>query len=260
MDLKELFKPLIIIEKEKWPLWQTCVLPPWPLKSLLHQKKSFERGLSVKILNSTFSNHNHSHCVPQGPMIGPIIGSLLSFIIIIIIICIVNLAKYVLNYVILWLPGYLVCFRGEGKGSTNILRHWCHCTQQDDETTGGTGVFGGTEPPIYFSSLSSDWLVEACSQWAASFLFQSPMTDLKDSSLSLLLQITSSDIFGHADNVLSENSFQGWMGYKLSTPRVGYFFNCCFILLGRDSKGDQKESDRAFMRPGLGLVKDNEAP
>lgn len=33
--------------------------------------------------------------------------------------------------------------------------------QQDDETT---GVFGGTEPPIYFSSLSSDWLVEACSQ------------------------------------------------------------------------------------------------
>lgn len=50
------------------------------------------------------------------------------------------------------------------------------------------------------------------------------------------------------------------MGYKLSTPRVGYFFNCCFILPGRDSKGDQKESDRAFMRPGLGLVKDNEAP
>lgn len=36
--------------------------------------------------------------------------------------------------------------------------------QQDDETTGVTGVFGGTEPPIYFSSLSSDWLVEACSQ------------------------------------------------------------------------------------------------
>lgn len=40
-------------------------------------------------------------------------------------------------------------------------------------------------------------------------------------------------MFGHADNVLSENSFQGWMGYTLSTPRVGYFFNCCFILLRR---------------------------
>lgn len=76
---------------------------------------------------------------------------------------------------------------------------------------------------------------------------QSLMTDLKDSSLSLLLQITSSDMFGHADNVLSENSFQGWMGYKLSTLRVGYFFNCCFILLRRDSKGDQKESAKLFM-------------
>lgn len=71
--------------------------------------------------------------------------------------------------------------------------------------------------------------------------FQSPMTDLKDSSLSLLLQITSSDMFGHADNVLSENSFQGWMGYKLSTPRVGYFFNCCFILLGeRQQRGPER--------------------
>lgn len=67
--------------------------------------------------------------------------------------------------------------------------------------------------------------------------FQSPMTDLKDSSLSLLLQITSSDMFGHADNVLSENSFQGWMGYKLSTPRVGYFCNCCFILLRERQQG-----------------------
>lgn len=59
--------------------------------------------------------------------------------------------------------------------------------------------------------------------WSESceFTLQSPMTDLKDSSLSPLLQITSSDMFGHADNVLSENSFQGWMGYKLSTPRVG---------------------------------------
>lgn len=77
---------------------------------------------------------------------------------------------------------------------------------------------------------------------------QSPMTDLKDSCRSLMLQITSSDMFGHADNVLSENSFQGWMGYTLSTPRVGYFFNCCFILLRRNSKGDQNASDRVSMQ------------
>lgn len=80
MDLKELFKHLIIIEKKKWPLRQTSVLQLWLLKSLLHQKKSFERGLSVKIPNSTYSNHNHSHCVPQGPVICPIIGSFLPII------------------------------------------------------------------------------------------------------------------------------------------------------------------------------------
>lgn len=84
--------------------------------------------------------------------------------------------------------------------------------------------------------------------------FQSPMTDLKDSSLSLLLQITSSDMFGHADNVLNENSFQGWMGYKLSTPRVGYFFNCSFILLGeRQQGGTRKESGRELHEAGIRL-------
>lgn len=88
---------------------------------------------------------------------------------------------------------------------------------------------------------------------------QSLMTDLKDSSLSPLLQITSSDMFGHADNVLSENSFQGWMGYKLSTPRVGYFFNCCFIPLRRESKRDQRETDRAQARLGLRTAQDSEA-
>lgn len=77
---------------------------------------------------------------------------------------------------------------------------------------------------------------------------QSPMTDLKDSCRSLMLQITSPDMFGHADNVLSKNSFQGWMGYTLSTPRVGYLFNCCFILLRRNSKGDQNASDRVSMQ------------
>lgn len=88
------------------------------------------------------------------------------------------------------------------------------------------------------------------------------MTDLKDSSLSLLLQITSSDMFGHADNVLNENSFQGWMGYKLSTPRVGYFFNCCFILLGERQQGGgtRKSQAESFTRPGLGFAEDDEGP
>lgn len=76
------------------------------------------------------------------------------------------------------------------------------------------------------------------------------MTDLKDSSLSLLLQITSSDMFGHADNVLSENSFQAWMGYKLSTPRVGYFFNGCLIPLKRETKRDQEEIDKTEPKQG----------
>lgn len=79
---------------------------------------------------------------------------------------------------------------------------------------------------------------------------QSLMTDLKDSSLSLLLQITSSDMFGHADNVLSENSFQAWMGYKLSTPRVGYFFNCCLIPLKRETKRDQDKIDKTEPKQG----------
>lgn len=83
---------------------------------------------------------------------------------------------------------------------------------------------------------------------------QSPMTDLKDSSLSLLLQITSSDMFGHADNVLSKNSFQAWMGYRLSTPRVGYFFNCCFIPLKRESKRGRRERERESL--GKAGIKD----
>lgn len=93
---------------------------------------------------------------------------------------------------------------------------------------------------------------------------QSPMTDLKDSSLSPLLQITSSDMFGHADNVLSENSSQGWMGYKLSTPRVGYFFNCCFIPQKREGRREQRErereTDRAQARLGLRTTQDSEVP
>lgn len=51
-------------------------------------------------------------------------------------------------------------------------------------------------------------------------------------------------MFGHADNVLSENSFQGWMGYKLSTPRVGYFFNCCFIPLKREKPRGTREREK----------------
>lgn len=90
-------------------------------------------------------------------------------------------------------------------------------------------------PPFILFSLSSDWPAKVWGQQCARFLsLQSLMTDLKDGSLSPLLQITSSDMFGHTDNVLSENSFQRWMGYKLSTPRVGYFFNWCFILPKRE--------------------------
>lgn len=85
---------------------------------------------------------------------------------------------------------------------------------------------------------------------------QSPMTDPKDSSRSFLLQITSSDMFGHADNVLSENSFQGWTGYKLSTPGVGYFLNCCFIPLKRESKRERREKERGRDETG---IKDREA-
>lgn len=133
--------------------------------------------------------------------------------------------------------------------------------QQDDETTGVTGVFGG-DRASYLLFSPAFWLAGGGVQPVSSQLpFQSPMTDLKDSSLSLLLQITSSDMFGHADNVLNENSFQGWMGYKLSTPRVGYFFNCCFILLGeRQQGGTRKNQAESFTRPGLGFAEDDEEP
>lgn len=67
-------------------------------------------------------------------------------------------------------------------------------------------------------------------------------------------------MFGHADNVLSENSFQGWMGYKLSTPRVGYFFNCCFIPQKREGKRVRRERERAQARLGLRTAQDSEAP
>lgn len=77
------------------------------------------------------------------------------------------------------------------------------------------------------------------------------MTDLKDSSLSPLLQITSFDMHGHADNVLSENSFQGWMGYRLSTPRVGYSFNCCFIPVKRESKMVQERDRQTPAKTGI---------
>lgn len=43
---------------------------------------------------------------------------------------------------------------------------------------------------------------------------------------------------------------QGWA--TSSTATLSFW--------GRESKGDQKESDRAFMRSGLGFAKDNEEP
>lgn len=116
----------------------------------------------------------------------------------------------------------------------------------------------------YLFSFPAVWLASGGVRPVSSKLpLQSPMTDLKDSSLSPLLQITSFDMLGHADNVLSENSFQGWMGYKLSTPRVGYFFNCCFIPLKRESKRHQRvrEIETAGPQAKLGLwtAQDSEA-
>lgn len=116
--------------------------------------------------------------------------------------------------------------------------------QEDDDTTRVSRPFRDRASYLFF--FPAFWL--ACrGVWPESckFPLQSPMTDLKDSSLSPLLQITSSDMFGHADNVLSENSFQGWMGYKLSTPRVGYFFNCCFIPLKREKQeGPERQREK----------------
>lgn len=134
--------------------------------------------------------------------------------------------------------------------------------QKDDDTTDVSCPFRDKTSYLFF--FPAFWLVRG-GVWPESFEFslQSPMTDLKDSSLSPLLQITSSDMFGHADNVLSENSFQGWMGYKLSTPRVGYFFNCCFIPLKRErQEGPESagETDRAPASSGLRTAQDSEAP
>lgn len=115
--------------------------------------------------------------------------------------------------------------------------------QENDETTSVSCPF--RDSASYLFVFPAFWLADGGVRPTSSELpLQSPMTDLKDSSLSPLLQITSSDMFGHADNVLSENSFQGWMGYKLSTPRVGYFFNCCFIPLKKESKWDQSKRER----------------
>lgn len=115
--------------------------------------------------------------------------------------------------------------------------------QEDDETTGVSCPFRDRASCLFF--FPGVWLADR-GVWPVSseLPFQSLMTDLKDSSLSPLLQITSFDMLGHADNVLSENSFQGWMGYKLSTPRVGYFFNCCFIPLKKVRKRNQRETER----------------
>lgn len=127
--------------------------------------------------------------------------------------------------------------------------------QGDDDTTGVSCPFRDKASYLFF--FPAFWLARR-GVWPESFEFslQCPMTDLKDSSLSPLLQITSSDMFGHADNVLSENSFQGWMGYKLSTPRVGYFFNCCFIPLKRErQEGPERESRRNRQSSGWAGIK-----
>lgn len=132
------------------------------------------------------------------------------------------------------------------KNSTNMLETLLplqQTCQEDDETTGVSCPFRDLASYLFF--FPAFWLAsEGVRPVSNKLPLHSPMTDLKDSSRSPLLQITSSDMFGQGDNVLSENSFQDWMGYKLSTPRVGYFFNCCFIPLKRENKRGQREKDR----------------
>lgn len=135
--------------------------------------------------------------------------------------------------------------------------------QEEDDETNGMSCPWQSLLFIFFSCCLIGQLSWGVRPESSKLPLQSPMTDLKDSSLSPLLQITSFDMLGHADNVLSENSFQGWMGYKLSTPRVGYFFNCCFIPLKRKSKRHQRvrEIETAGPQAKLGLwtAQDSEA-
>lgn len=105
-----------------------------------------------------------------------------------------------------------------------------------------------------FSLLPTDWPVEACGQQAASSPPQSHMTDLKDSSLSPLLQITSSDMFGHSDNVLSENSFSGLDGIQAFNPQGGLLFQLLLYPSEERTQGDQKERKR--LRPSKAGIKD----
>lgn len=41
------------------------------------------------------------------------------------------------------------------------------------------------------------------------------------------------------------------MGYKLSTPRVGYFFHCCFIPPRRGGKREQKGDKQSPSKAGI---------
>lgn len=137
--------------------------------------------------------------------------------------------------------------KGKSTNTLEILSHLRPTRQENNETTSVSCPFRDSASYLFY--FPAFWLASGGVRPVSCELpLQSPMTDLKDSSLSPLLQITSSDMFGHADNVLSENSFQGWMGYKLSTPRVGYFFNCCFIPLKREGKWDQREREREIHR------------
>lgn len=70
------------------------------------------------------------------------------------------------------------------------------------------------------------------------------MTDLKDSCLSPLLQITSSDMFGHSDNVLSENSFSGLDGIQAFNPQGGLLFQLLlYPLEERKQGGPEREKE-----------------
>lgn len=131
--------------------------------------------------------------------------------------------------------------------------------QEDDETSGVSCPLRNRASYLFF--FPAFWLASGGVQPVSSKLpLQSLMTDLKDSSLSPLLQITSSDMFGHADNVLSENSFR--VGWVTSFQPLGWATSSTAALsLWREkARGTRRrrETDRSHARLGLRTAQDSE--
>ncbi len=131
--------------------------------------------------------------------------------------------------------------------------------QEDDETTSVCCPLRNRGSYLFF--FPAFWLADGGVQPVSSKLpLQSLMTDLKDSSLSPLLQITSSDMFGHADNVLSENSFR--VGWVTSFQPLGWATSstAALSLWWEKARGTRRrERDRQIQaRPGLRTAQDSE--